>query len=251
MIPIRSIIFNIAFYLWSLLTNVTYVVLWILPVSFMVFGQRLWGQVINALLPLAGIHVEYRGLEKLPDNNHFIIAPKHQSAWDTMVFNTILQHPAMVMKKELTYIPLYGQHCLKSRMIPVDRKGGTAALKAMINKAKAAIADGRPVLIYPQGTRVAPGAPSTDAPYQPGIAALYRNLNVPVYPVALNSGLFWPRRKFTRLPGTIVLEILDPIPVGLTRKDFMAELERRTEDASTALFDEGKAQLAAVGITKL
>jgi 1-acyl-sn-glycerol-3-phosphate acyltransferase len=120
-------------------------------------------------------------------------------------------------------------------MISVDRKAGTKALRAMLTDAKAAIDLGRPIVIFPQGTRAAPGASVADVPYQPGVYALYRGLDVPVVPVALNSGLFWPRRQFLRRPGTIVLEFLEPIPPGLPRKEFDALLQARIEDATTAL----------------
>jgi len=125
--------------------------------------------------------------------------------------------------------------CRKTRMIAVDRKAGAKALRAMLADAKAATEIGRAIVIFPQGTRTAPGVSTADMPYQPGVSALYRGLDVPVVPVALNSGLFWPRRQLLRQSGTIVLQFLEPIPSGLPRKEFDLLLQERLETANLAL----------------
>jgi len=136
------------------------------------------------------------------------------------------------MKSELLWIPFYGWYSLKAGMIPINRKGGAAALKSMLRAARRAKERGQPIVIFPQGTRTAPG---THAPYQPGVAAIYRGLDLPVVPVALNSGLFWPRRSLRRNPGTIVVEFLPRIAPGLARGPFLAELEERIESATGRL----------------
>ena len=123
-------------------------------------------------------------------------------------------------------------------MIPVDRSGGPSALKTIVRLGREAVAEGRPVVIFPQGTRVAPGA---RAPYQPGLAALYSQLGVPVVPVATNSGLCWPRRSFAKHAGTIVVEFLPPIPPGLPRKQFSARAEAAIEQASDRLTGHAQA----------
>ena len=137
-----------------------------------------------------------------------------------------------MLKKELLSIPLFGWFLKRAGMIAVDRKGGASALRSMARQATETLESGRSILIFPEGTRVAPGQ---TRPYQPGVAALYTQQKVPVVPVALNSGLFWGRRAFFKKPGTIVVQILPPIPPGLDRKAFMRDLESRIEPASAAL----------------
>ncbi|MBT7759829.1 MAG: 1-acyl-sn-glycerol-3-phosphate acyltransferase [Rhodospirillaceae bacterium] len=240
---VRSNLFNLLFYLWSVAMVIGFSPALLLPYQVTVWGQRQWARGVNFLMRSSvGIHVEYRGLEHRPQGGA-IVASKHQSAWDTLIWHAILDDPAMVMKKELLSIPIYGWLCRKTRMIAVDRKAGTKALRAMLEDGRAAVALGRPIVIFPQGTRTATGASVGDVPYQPGVSALYRGLDVPVVPVALNSGLFWPRRQFMRRPGTIVLEFLEPIPPGLPRKEFDALLQTRIETATAALEKEAQAKI--------
>ncbi|MEX0758775.1 MAG: lysophospholipid acyltransferase family protein, partial [Tistlia sp.] len=175
-----------------------------------------------------------------------LIASKHQSAWDTLVFPLLVRDPAYVLKRELLLVPFFGWIMWRLRMIAVDRKGGAAALRRMLAAARRIVGrERRPLVIYPEGTRTAPG---DSRPYHPGVAALYGELGVPVVPVALNSGLYWPRQSFLRRPGRIVLEFLEPIPPGLPRRQFLAELEARIEPASRRLLAEGRA--ATAGRTK-
>lgn len=188
-----------------------------------------WG-----LATFCGLRYELRGRVELL-RQPGLFAAKHQSAWDTMIFHTLCPDPAYVMKKELLSVPLYGWLAKRQGNIPVDRKGGAAALKKMLEEAQAAIAAGRQIVIFPQGTRVAPGAGAADWPYHPGVAGLYARLGVGCVPVALNSGVFWGRRSFVKRAGTIVVEVLDPIPPGMSRAAFMRELEQRVEAASARL----------------
>ncbi len=232
---LRSTLFNVSFYLWSVFMIVTFAPALLLPWQVTVWGQRQWARGVNALMrTIAGIDVEIRGRENLPEGG-CIVASKHQSAWDTLIWHDVLDDPAVVMKRELLLIPVYGWMCRKTRMIPVDRKAGTKALRQMAADADKAVKAGRPIVIFPQGTRTAPGVGADEVRYHAGVTALYRSANIPVVPVALNSGMFWPRRRFLRRPGTIVLEFLEPISPGMPRKEFERILPERIEGATRRL----------------
>ena len=232
MIFIRSLLFNVAFYLWTSVMFLLSLPALLLPAGAVWGLGRVW--VCGTLLLLrlfVGLTHEVRGLaHRLP--GAALYAVKHQSAWDTLVFALLLDRPAIVLKQELLNLPLFGWYMRKCRMIPVDRKGRAAALKRMAADARDRAAAGRPILIFPEGTRVAPGQ---RRPYQPGAAALYGALGLPVVPVALNSGLFWGRRSFHKRPGRIVVEFLPPIAPGLDRRIFMAQLEAAIETAADRL----------------
>jgi 1-acyl-sn-glycerol-3-phosphate acyltransferase len=235
MIAVRSFAFNIWFF------GVTAVLLiGSLPCHLFERGgvhvvARMWTAALTwGLRVICGLDYRVVGRVDLLEGPS-LIACKHQSAWDTMIFYALCSDPTYVMKKELLSIPLYGWHARKQKMIPVDRKGGGAALKRMLALAVEAIGEGRQIVIFPQGTRTPPRDRSGDWPYHPGIVALYNKLDRPVVPVALNSGLFWGRRTFLKKPGTITVEVLDPIPPGLPRAEFMRELETRIETATHRL----------------
>lgn len=241
MLLLRSILFQIAFLSWS-----TLVALYGLIPLALKHRQHLftiggvWSDGINLLLrAICNIHIRIEGSEHIPAGPA-MIAAKHQSLWDTAIVLRLFRGPAIVMKQELLRIPVYGALCRAQGMIAVDRAGGAKALKQMLKDARAAAEAGRKILIFPQGTRTLPGE---NAPYQPGVVALYRDLKLPVVPVALNSGFFWPKRGILRKPGTIVLRFLPPIPAGLDRDTFMAELETRIESANAALEAETRATL--------
>jgi len=232
MIFIRSLLFNVAFYLWTSVMFLLSLPALLLPAGAVWGLGRVWVCGTMLLLRLfVGLTHEVRGLaHRLP--GAALYAVKHQSAWDTLVFALLLDRPAIVLKQELLNLPLFGWYMRKCRMIPVDRKGRATALKRMAADARDRAAAGRPILIFPEGTRVAPGQ---RRPYQPGAAALYGALGLPVVPVALNSGLFWGRRSFHKLPGRIVVEFLPAIAPGLDRRIFMAELEAAIETAADRL----------------
>ncbi|HEY4944442.1 MAG TPA: 1-acyl-sn-glycerol-3-phosphate acyltransferase [Rhizomicrobium sp.] len=200
---------------------------------------RLWSKLtFFGLRVFAGTKFEVRGTT--PPNGS-LIAIKHMSMWDTMAIYTVLDDPAIVLKRGLQFIPFYGWYLWKARMIPIDRDGKASALRAMAALARAELAARRSVVIFPEGTRKKVRA----APdYKPGVAGLYGQLGVPCVPVALNSGLFWSGPMgFVKKPGTIVLEFLDAIPPGLPRRDFMPRLEAVIEGATNALIAEGENQL--------
>lgn len=237
MIGLRSLAFNAFFYLWIALMVVLLAPTLALP--------RAWRQavirfgvhgIVRVQAVLVGTRLEVRGQAHIPPAP-VLFAVKHQSAWDTMVLHDLCDFPAMVMKRELRWIPFFGWIAVALHSIPIDRAGGARTIRALVAQARRMAASGRSVLIFPQGTRVEPGAA---APYQPGTAALYLQLGLPCVPVALNSGCFWPRRKFLRRPGTIVVEFLPAIPPGLPRSAFMARLEAAIETASGRLLAEAR-----------
>jgi len=232
MTTIRSLLFNLLFALWTALIFIFSLPTLVLPRSAAWWMGGLW--VRGALLLLratVGLGHQVRGAEHRV-TGPAIYAAKHQSAWDTLVFPLLLDKPAYVLKRELIGVPLFGSYLKRCGMIPVDREGGGSALKQLLRAARTAVAQGRSILIYPEGTRMPPGE---RRPYHPGVAALYGDLGVPVVPVALNSGLFWGRRAFHKKPGTITIEFLPPIAPGLPRREFMRELQERMEGASQRL----------------
>ncbi|MGA7326209.1 MAG: lysophospholipid acyltransferase family protein [Rhodomicrobium sp.] len=192
---------------------------------------------------ICGTRMAVRGRAKLLPGP-VIVAAKHQAAWDTFALIPLMHDPALVMKAELLSIPLYGAFCRKFELIPIQRELGPSALRIMLREARSRAAEGREIVIFPEGTRKMPGSTPD---YKPGIAILYQDLKVPVCPLALNSGMFWPRHSFLRYPGTIVAEFLDPIPPGLPRQEFMERLETSLETASQRLVAEAAQELSAKG----
>ena len=193
---------------------------------------KLWARfVLFGLRWICGVRVEVRGLEHRPKGGA-LVAAKHQGMLDVIAPFTFLDDPCFVMKKELMPLPFFGWFAWKTRMIPVDRSAHAKALKDMVRHARERLAGGRQIMIFPEGTRTEPGVPGD---YKPGVAAIYRDLDGPCWPVATNSGVHWPAHGFKRYPGTVVFEFLPPIPAGLKRAEFMTELEARLEAASTAL----------------
>jgi 1-acyl-sn-glycerol-3-phosphate acyltransferase len=241
MTVIRSLLFNVLFYVNLILFLVLGSWLFVCPRIWAIRGLQTWARSSLWLLKIIpGIGFEVRGLEHLPQGP-VLIAGKHQSFWETFAILPLVNDPCMVLKKELTYIPLFGWFALKFRMIAIERSAGTAALKALVARAKAEIAAGRQIVIMPEGTRKGPDDPPD---YKPGAAALYGALDVPCVPFGLNAGLFWPRRKFLRLPGTIILEFRPALPPGLPRKVFQQQLEQAIESSTRALVAEGRQQQA-------
>ncbi len=237
MTAFRSALFNIVFYINTALFVVLGAEFFLAPRKWAIRALQAWASTSLWLLRvMVDIKMEVRGLEHVP-HGACIVAGKHQSAWETFAILPYLDDPAMVVKKELTYIPFYGWFMHKFRMIGVERSAGSQALRNLIARAREEIARGRQIVIMPEGTRRAPGDPPD---YKPGAAALYGALAVPCIPFALNSGLYWPRRKFLRYPGTVILEFLPPIPAGLSRKDFQVRLQSQIETATDRLVAEGR-----------
>ena len=231
MTVLRSLLFVALFYLWTAVVAIVCTPILLGPSRWTLAMFHFWGRGIVLLLRICGIRVEVRGRQHIP-TGPALVAPKHQCMFDVFAQFTWLPASAFVMKKELSRIPWFGWYAAKAGTIDVDRSGGAAALKRMVSEAKALFAKGRQIVIFPEGTRGQPGVPGD---YKPGIAALYRELDVPVHPVATNSGVHWPAHGFIRRPGTIIFEYLEPIPPGLKRAEFMRVLEERIETRSTEL----------------
>jgi 1-acyl-sn-glycerol-3-phosphate acyltransferase len=243
MIALRSLVFNVGFYLWTLVIGLYGAPLLLAPPRYVMEFGRLWASGALGLLAwTVGLRHEIRGIENLPQGAA-IIALKHQSSWDTVILPVMFRHPAIVIKHELAWLPIYGWYAVRAGGIPVDRGAGASALKHMLARAKRAVAEDRPIAIFPEGTRTAVGA---RLPYHPGVAALYTQLAVPLVPVAVNSGVFWSRRSFLKFPGRIVLEILPAIPPGQPRRQVMAELETRIEAATARLVAEAQGTVPLV-----
>lgn len=235
---LRSFLFNVGWYAGSAVIAILGMPILLLPRRAVVAWSRFWIRFVLWWLKLTiGLTHRVSGYENLPPGP-CIIASKHQSSWETMSYTLLFDDAAIVLKRELVYIPVVGWAMARAGNITVARGDGAKALRSLVRQAQDRIKQGRSILIFPEGTRVAVG---DEKPYQVGIAALYRQLGVPVVPVALNSGLFWPRRIFIKRPGVVSMEILPPIPPGLKRDEFMALLRERTETATARLVAQAKA----------
>lgn len=240
MIAFRSFLFAIAFYGWSTILTPIYVLLMLIPRRPFWFMCATWVRSCLYLARyIAGIRWEVRGWENVPEGAA-VIASKHQSTFDTMIFNNHFYDVVYVIKRELFWFPGFGWFMWRIGQIGVDRRSGASAMRLLVNKARERLAEGRSIIIFPQGTRTPAGV---ERPYLPGTAALYKNCGVPVVPVALNSGLYWARRRFHKQPGSIIIEYLPPIPPGLDRRTFMKTLEERIETATSRLEAEGLARI--------
>jgi 1-acyl-sn-glycerol-3-phosphate acyltransferase len=231
---LRSLLFVALFYLWSVLVSVGCTPLLLTPRPVILGMFRVWSTGVTTLLRICGVRVEIRGREHIP-KGAALVAPKHQCMLDVFVQFAVLPASAFVMKQELARIPFFGWYAIRVGSIVVDRSAHAVALRKLVREAKALFADERQVVIFPEGTRTPVGEP---AEYKPGIAALYREIDVPVHPVATNSGAHWPAHGFIRTPGVIVFEYLEPIPPGLKRADFMRRLKDQIETASARLLAE-------------
>lgn len=231
-----SIVFLIFLNLWTVLVALAGLPLLFAPHAATTWVGHIWAHgTLVGLRLFCRIRYEIRGEEHLPKGG-FIIASKHQSAWDTVIFLKMFRRSSYILKKELLRIPFYGWYLPAMGMIAIDRKGGASALKDMVKTAKQRIAEGRVIVIFPEGTRTKPGAEIPE--YQPGISAIYTQTDVPVVPAAVNSGLYWGKGQFLKKPGKIILEFLPPIPPGLKRKEFMEQLHSSIETTTKHLLAE-------------
>jgi 1-acyl-sn-glycerol-3-phosphate acyltransferase len=238
---VRSLVYNVLFYLvlafWVILGIPTY----LMPRSAIMNIARNWARSsIWLMRVICNTKVEYRGLEKIPQGP-LIVASKHQSTWETFALLQFFDQPLFILKRELKWIPLFGWYLIKSNMIGVDRSGGGRALLNMARRAGEEVRRGRQLIIFPEGTRRPVDAPPS---YKSGVAQIYVDSGVTCIPVALNSGLFWPRRTFMRYPGTLVVEFLDPLPPDLPRREFLKRISIVIEEATNRLVEVARQEQA-------
>jgi 1-acyl-sn-glycerol-3-phosphate acyltransferase len=239
MLVVRSILFTILFYL-------TLLVLMVFGLPMMLGGRRGVFALANAwriasvwlLDRICGLKVEYRGIDNIPPGAA-LIAAKHQSFLETFALLKYAPDFAIILKRQLTYIPVFGLYLVASKQIAIDRARGRQALRQIEEAARPVLAAGRQIFIYPEGTRRPPGAPPK---YKAGVAAIYAANTAPCLPVAVNTGLFWRRRGLLRRPGVAVIEYLPPIPPGLSRDAFAARLQNEIESACDRLNAEAVAR---------
>jgi len=235
---LRSIIFNICFYGMTALACVAALPSLFLPRSFMMWVVRTYlGACYFIEKHILGLDYEIRGAEHLPKDGSYIIAAKHQSAYETLKLHKLFGDPAIILKKELLSLPLWGQYLKKSDVIAIDRSTPDAAIKSIQDGAQRVAAQGRPIVIFPQGTRVAVGDKKR---YRIGVARVQEATGLPIIPLALNTGYFWPRNSFIKRPGKVIFELLPPIMPGKTSGEILAHLESEIEGHSDALIEEAK-----------
>jgi 1-acyl-sn-glycerol-3-phosphate acyltransferase len=229
MLVLRSLIFSILFYgLFAVSAVAAAGISLISPKSLPPFA-RLWSRAWLAMYrAVCGVDYDVRGTENIPHGG-CLLAVKHQSVWDTCALFAIFDRPVFVLKNELMFIPFFGWALARLGCIPIKRGTGKSALEDMVRGTRVALTQNKQVVIFPEGTRTMIGQAAN---YKTGISHLYTALQVTCVPVALNSGAFWPRRKFLRPPGTIIIEVLSPIPPGIDRKEMFDLMVGRIEDAS-------------------
>ena len=239
MIYIRSLLANLAFYILLIAS------IFIAPISFIlpkiVILKIIRFQSIHLRFSMklfANLEVEYRGLENIPKDRKYLIASKHQSMAEAVFLNHAIDTPNIIVKKQLLFMPVVGLCFKKANFIYVDRRKGETNIQSMVSSAKLSMEkDPRPLLIFPEGTRTSIGIKK---PYKYGITALYKGLNIPCLPVAINAGYFWSRRRFLRYPGKMVIEFLKIIPPGMEQKKFSKLLYNAIEDQCDTLLEEAK-----------
>ena len=238
---LRSLVFNVLFYLCLIMWLLFALPTFLMPRWGILTVAGWWAKSSLFLMRvICGTKVEFRGLEKIP-KGPLIVAAKHQSMLETFALVPLFDQPLYILKRELKWIPFFGWYLTKADMIEVEREAGGRALKDMTRRAGVAVRQGRQLIIFPEGTRRPVEAPPR---YKHGVAQIYKESGVACLPVALNSGLFWPRRTFMRYPGTLVVEFLDLLPPGLDRDEFIDRIRDTIETATDRLVREAREEQA-------
>lgn len=229
MIFLRSLLFNLYLVLLTFLLGIGgFAIRWFAPHRALAYAQFWAGLLLGGLRWICGIYPVLIGAEHLPPEGAALIASQHQSAYDTLVWLTLLPRPTYVMKRELVKIPLFGPLTPLAGMILVDRSAGANALRTLLRDTGSAVSEGRQIVIFPEGTRTLPGERRE---LQPGVAAMAAMARLPVIPVATDSGLRWGRRAFRRCPGPIHLVVCPPLPTGLRREALLVEIQNAWDHA--------------------
>jgi 1-acyl-sn-glycerol-3-phosphate acyltransferase len=241
LIFLRSLLFNVLFYLLLAFWVIVGLPTLLMPRWGAVLLAQCWARSsIWLMRVICNTKVEYRGVEKIP-NGPLIVASKHQSMWETFALLQFFPQPLYILKRELKWIPFFGWYLIKTDMIGVIRGAGGRSLVEMARRAGEEVRRGRQLIIFPEGTRTAVDAPPR---YKTGVAQVYVDCGVTCLPVAVNSGLFWPRRNFMRYPGTLVVEFLDPLPPGLTRDQFIKQVSTVIDQATNRLVEAARREQA-------
>src|SRR5258708_6821126 len=238
---LRSLVYNVLFYLLLVFWVIVGIPTFLMPRWAILNVARYWARSsIWLMRVICNTKVEYRGLEKIP-KGPLIVASKHQSMWETFALLQFFDQPLFIVKRELMWIPFFGWSLKKSNIIGIDRSAGARSLLHIARRASEAVRRGRQLVIFPEGTRTPVGAPPH---YNTGIAQIYVGCGVTCLPVARNSRLFWPRRPFIRYPGTPMGAFLDPLPPGLSRREFIARISTVIEEASNRLVETARGEQA-------
>ncbi len=238
---VRSTLFNIVFWAWAIAVCVTIIPLVYCSRRTTVRISHIFNNGVYYIEKyVLGLDYEVRGLEYLPKEGSYLIAAKHQSAYETMKLHRLFGDPSIILKKELLSIPIWGKFLGKLDIIAIDRQNAEGAMASIIEGAQRMKDQKRPIVIFPQGTRVATDVTSSQKPYKGGIIKMYKATDLPIVPLATNSGMFWPRNSYLKRPGKVLFEFLPPIEPGLEDKKVMKALEERLEEASIRLMEESK-----------
>jgi 1-acyl-sn-glycerol-3-phosphate acyltransferase len=232
---LKSILFLPILWLESLSIFIIFLPVFFLPSKIAYWMPVAWTWTVRLSLRFVGIKIKVEGLENLPKKQGYIVASKHQSAMETLLFHTMVPNVFYIFKRSLLWLPLAGLYALKTGCIPIDRAGGAKTMRIMLKRAQGKLSQGRNLIIFPEGTRTKPGE---KIDYHPGIAFLYDNCKVPVVPVALNTGVFWPKNKIMKYPGTVIVRFLPPIEPGMEKRAFLNKLQNEIEKEQETLQSE-------------
>lgn len=241
MIVIRAVLFNFLFYICTSLICILALPATLMDHKAVLHVSRFFANMVYILEKyVLGLEYEIRGIEHLPKEGAYIVASKHQSRYETFKLYKLFDDPAIVLKKELTKIPLWGKFLARMNPIAIDRSAGKEAMAQVVEGAKRTEKEGRALIIYPQGTRVLLDQTIEDKPYKHGVIRIYEETNMPIIPLALNSGQFWPRKGWMKYPGKVIFQFLPPIPSGQPADEVRKQLQTSIEQHSLALQDEAR-----------
>ncbi|MGE3143405.1 MAG: lysophospholipid acyltransferase family protein [Hyphomonadaceae bacterium] len=248
MTALRSLAYVVWLYGSMALIGVTFAPAALLAREAAIAAARVWARMaLWGLRVICGARVRFEGLEHISAAPPQLYASKHQAMLDTITPFAVLKRPAIVLKQELLKMPIFGWFAQRTGMIAIDREGHAKTLKAMLRTARTRLAEGRDIVIFPEGTRQELDAPPD---YKIGVAALYRDLGAPCVPVAVSTGLVWSAHGLIRRPGRATIKFLPPIPPGLSREEFMRTLEERIETETAALVARDRQARPAPGAAR-